>query len=55
MRPLDGLRDVFLFALSHGKYTPAEKKMMVMRWNDAVRDIERHYEIHSKQVKDENV
>ena len=52
MRPLDGLRDVFLFALSQSRFTPAEKKMFVMRWNSAIRDFEKHYEIKSKKAEE---
>ena len=48
MRPLDGLRDVFLFALSHSKYTYAEKVVLTERWNDAVHELEKHYDIKSK-------
>lgn len=48
MRPLDGLRDVFLFALSQSRFSPAEKKMFVMRWNSAIRDLEKHYDIKIK-------
>ena len=48
MRPLDGLRDVFLFALSHSKYTYAEKVVLAERWNDAVHELEKHYDINGK-------
>ena len=52
MRPLDGLRDVFLFALSQSRFTPAEKKMLVVRWNAAIRELEKHYDIKSKKAEE---
>lgn len=48
MRPLDGIRDVFLFLLSRSLLTPFEKKLFVNRWNNAVREFEKHYDIKSK-------
>jgi len=53
MRPLDGLRDVFLFTLSHSKYTYAEKVVLTERWNDAVHELEKHYDIKSKKAEDD--
>ena len=53
MRPLDGLRDVFLFVLSQSRFTPAEKKMFVVRWNAAIRELEKHYDIKSKKAEDD--
>ena len=48
MMPLDGLREVFLFALARGKFSPSEKKLMVTRWNNAVKDFTKNYEIKGK-------
>ena len=48
MRPLDGLQDEYMFVLSQGRFTFTQKKIFVMRWNDAVRELEKHYDIKSK-------
>ena len=48
MRPLDGLRDEYMFVLSQCSFPLAQKKIFVMRWNDAVRELEKHYDIKGK-------
>ena len=48
MRPLDGLRDEYMFVLSQGSFTFDQKKIFVMRWNDAIRELEKHYDIKGK-------
>ena len=48
MRPLDGLQDEYMFVLSQGRFTFTQKKIFVMRWNDAVRELEKHYDIKGK-------
>ena len=48
MRALDGLRDEYMFVLSQGSFTFAQNKIFVMRWNDAVRELEKHYDIKGK-------
>lgn len=50
MKPLDGVRNVFLSAIRNGNFAPNEKKRLIDEWNAAIKDIEKRYEIKSQQT-----
>lgn len=46
MYPLDGFRDVFVDALRQGTFPKGAKYQLVTRWNDALKEFNKRYDIN---------